>query len=515
MSLTPVTNFGKGTVSTTYNAAATSIVLAAGHGSRFPSTFPYPLVWWDSTDHPDPADDPKREIVTVTARTGDTLTVTRGAEGTGASTKNTAGNIYKVALSITKAMWEYIDTLNLPQTFRGLRLGTNYDNALSTKSTIFSADVIVLNDGEAVHDWENVVTDITASGAQGLDTGTEQNSVWYEQYAIYNGTNKYGCLHRAKDWFLDVDITAGEDATQGIRSNVDNSTVRVAQSFEPVTSGKLMFIDVKLLKVGSPTGNIWFTLEAGAGSPDGTALATSWAFDVSRLLTTATVIRFPFVAPATVAASTRYHIVARGGWTVSGTDYVGWRMDGSAAAYAGGMKQLYDSDTTTWTGDPDDDLWLRAYIERNNVDFSTTVPAGYRYALIGYVYNNSAGNMLRFTQQDREWRLLKPGTDGLVVNETTAANTLVDLRSVLPASPLVTAHFSSTGTGASVAEVAIGDLTATDLEIATAPGQWLALLYSATTSERRYVSGRAPVRYCAAMVDATAGADLYVEGFTW
>ena len=98
---TPVTNFGKATVSTGYSSAATSIVLTTGHGSRFPSTFPYPLTWWNATDYPDPADDPEREIVIVTARKGDTLTVTRAGESTSATNKNTGGKTYKMILSIT------------------------------------------------------------------------------------------------------------------------------------------------------------------------------------------------------------------------------------------------------------------------------------------------------------------------------------------------------------------------------------------------------------------------------
>ena len=103
---TPVTNFGKVTVSTTYGSGDTSIVLTTGHGSRLPSTFPYPLTWWEATTYSDPADDPNKEIVIVTGRTGDTLTVTRAGEGTSASTKNTASKTYKMVLSITKAMWD-------------------------------------------------------------------------------------------------------------------------------------------------------------------------------------------------------------------------------------------------------------------------------------------------------------------------------------------------------------------------------------------------------------------------
>lgn len=105
----PVKNFAKATVSTTYDASATSIVLTSGHGAKFPAPSTdgaFNLVWWNSTDYPDPADDPNVEIVRVTARSTDTLTVTRAQEGTSASTKNTGGKVYKMMLAITKLQWE-------------------------------------------------------------------------------------------------------------------------------------------------------------------------------------------------------------------------------------------------------------------------------------------------------------------------------------------------------------------------------------------------------------------------
>jgi hypothetical protein len=89
-------NFAKATVSTTYDASATSIALTTGHGARFPTAVPFNVVWWNSTDYGDPADDPNREIVRVTAIATDTLTVVRGQEGTSASTKNTSAKTYKM-----------------------------------------------------------------------------------------------------------------------------------------------------------------------------------------------------------------------------------------------------------------------------------------------------------------------------------------------------------------------------------------------------------------------------------
>ena len=89
MAIRNLKNFVKVTVSTGYSDTATSIVLQSGDGAKCPDT-PFLMVWWNVTDYPDPTDDPNAEIVLVTNRSTDTLTVVRQIEGTGASTKNTA-----------------------------------------------------------------------------------------------------------------------------------------------------------------------------------------------------------------------------------------------------------------------------------------------------------------------------------------------------------------------------------------------------------------------------------------
>jgi len=108
--LPPVTNFAKVTLSTGYDSSATTIVLLSGHGSKLPSTFPFPLVWWNATDYGAPEDDPFVEVVSVTNRSGDTLTVVRAQEGTSAVNHNTGGKTYRMVLTLTKAMWDAIRT---------------------------------------------------------------------------------------------------------------------------------------------------------------------------------------------------------------------------------------------------------------------------------------------------------------------------------------------------------------------------------------------------------------------
>lgn len=107
MSLDAVKNFARATVSTGYNATDTIVVLATGQGANLPTPATdgeFNLVWWNGTDYEDPTDDPNVEIVRCTAKSGDTLTVTRAQEGTPGTTKNASGKVYVMLLALTAKM---------------------------------------------------------------------------------------------------------------------------------------------------------------------------------------------------------------------------------------------------------------------------------------------------------------------------------------------------------------------------------------------------------------------------
>jgi len=100
-----VYNLTKVIVSTGYNSTATSIVLNSGQGALLPAQ-PFNLTWWNSTDYPDPSDDPDVEIVRVTGISTDTLTITRATEAVAggvqtAQNHNIAGKTYKMLLGFT------------------------------------------------------------------------------------------------------------------------------------------------------------------------------------------------------------------------------------------------------------------------------------------------------------------------------------------------------------------------------------------------------------------------------
>lgn len=169
MALDPVTNFGKVTVSTGYNAVATSIALSSGHGSRLPqpsSDGAFNLVWWNATDYADPSDDPNREIVRVTARSTDTLTVTRAQESTSASTKNTSGKTYKMVLAITKKMITDIGSLLSLETPTGDIDDSNLDFVFSDEPLL-----LVINAGIYKKDSGWTFSGVTATLSFPVGTG--------------------------------------------------------------------------------------------------------------------------------------------------------------------------------------------------------------------------------------------------------------------------------------------------------------------------------------------------------
>lgn len=145
MALDDLKNFAKVTVSTTYDASATSIVLTTGHGAKLP-TVPFNLTWWDATTYADPSDDPNVEIVRGTALATDTLTVTRAQEGTSASTKNTSSKTYKMLATLTAKSLE----TDLPATYQGLALSgqigssdTITASVVGTTETAFSTSYTI------------------------------------------------------------------------------------------------------------------------------------------------------------------------------------------------------------------------------------------------------------------------------------------------------------------------------------------------------------------------------------
>ena len=178
MALDQVNNFGKSTVTTGYSNSATSIVVT--DGSRFPdpASGNFNVAWWNSTDYFDPSDDPNREIVRVTAKSSNTLTVTRAQEGTSATSKNTTDKTYTMILAPTAKMITDIGT-SLGTKVAGP--GSSTDNAVmrwdgtggyTAQNSVVTVDDTGVMAGASISGSANTITNVPIStGVSGLGAG--------------------------------------------------------------------------------------------------------------------------------------------------------------------------------------------------------------------------------------------------------------------------------------------------------------------------------------------------------
>lgn len=337
----------------------------------------------------------------------------------------------------------------LRQNFRGLRLRTHPDqDVAASKVMLVHADEIQVDDGFRYTDWDNLVADITVSGAGGLDTGSEGASRWYEIYAIRKSSDgtKNLLLHRAPDYSSGAAFTTATDASRALRLATGTATDKLAQGVRLSASAPLHFIKVKLIRTGAVSGRIWFSIQAdSSGNPSGTALATTDKIDASKIATSEQQLLLIFRSPTTPSASpTQYHLVLEGDYTRSDTVNIAWRGV-AAGGYADGSAKEYNG--ATWgAASGVGDFNFDAYILQNST--SVTMPTGYdQKCLIGYVYNDSGSNLNPFFECGRR---VIPLENVAITGVTSTTMVLTDLSTVLPPVPcsVTWAHENTTADSA-------------------------------------------------------------------
>lgn len=361
---------------------------------------------------------------------------TAGSKLVGTSASG-AGDFAEITLGTGLSMSG--STLNaaggLSQSFRGLQLRTHPDSDVAkSKVMLVHADAAVMDDGTQVTSGiDNLVADVTASGAGGLDTGSEGASRWYDVYLIRkssDGTLNL-LLHRTRTYSIDTSFTTAPDVNRKLRLSTSTATDKLAQGLQFASAGPLVAVDVDIFRNNAPTGNAWFTLESdNAGSPSGSVLATSDKVDVSKVSTGSGLVKFVFRTPYSVTASTQYHLVLQGDYTKS--DTIGLALRGLAAGgYSGGSAKEFNG--TSWSAMSGvGDIYFRAYLTLN--DTAITYPTGYNQkCFVGYVYNSSGSDFEPFVQHERAVDFLgSTGTSNSLASVTATSQSLVDMSAWLP-----------------------------------------------------------------------------------
>ena len=377
-----------------------------------------------------------------------------GTTATGAMQSITPGTSTKVLTSAgTGALPTWSQPSNLTQSFRSLTVRTSPNaDVAATTVTLDHADEIVMQDGVSVSDWNDLTANIAVSGAGGLDTGSEGASRWYSIHAIRKSSDgtKNLLLHRAKSYDLDANYTTTNTSLQW---RMATSRTKVAQGIKTTVTGYVPFVDVQLLKNLSPTGNMWLTLETDSGGyPSGTALATSNKQDVSLIAASAQFVRFVFPTPASLTATTQYHIVMQADYTASDTVNLSWYAH-SVGTYTGGQAASFFSGTWGAVGGGGYDFVFKTYVTQN--DTALTMPSGYdQYAQVGWVYNNSSSNFLAMRALDGE---VSVGAASLGTFSTTLS-TLTDLSVIVPPVSVVAKIVASLSGATDISLSAMPDL---------------------------------------------------------
>lgn len=307
---------------------------------------------------------------------------------------------------------------SISQIFHGLHLRTNPDNSLrKSQVAMLALKSACMSDGTRYDDIvvpgtdAPLIADITASGAAGLDTGTEAASVWYSVRLVGKSSTKAKSdlrlvLHREKDYLKDQFFEPADDVSRLLRIATGTATDLLAQGFQTANTGKVEFADVKLTFNNSPTGNMWLEIRSdNAGSPSTTVLATSDKLDVAPFVAggAANTLRFVFRTPATLNSATQYHLVLNADYTRSDTVAIGWRGL-VAGGYANGAAKEFNG--TTWANASGvGDFYFRVFVTRN--DNAITFPAGYdQECKLGFVYNSSGSDFVPFSAHDRKVRYM-------------------------------------------------------------------------------------------------------------
>jgi len=147
-----VKNFVEVEFDTGFDDTDTSVSLVSGDGAKLLGTSEqYNLVVYNSTDYNAPHQDPDVEIIRVTARTDDALTIQRPASGNDyngegssntAKNHNTGGKTYKAIMSITKNTYD-----DLKSAIENMHTGRAVVVASNTAPTAIKASADYVCDG--------------------------------------------------------------------------------------------------------------------------------------------------------------------------------------------------------------------------------------------------------------------------------------------------------------------------------------------------------------------------------
>lgn len=315
--LDPAKNFAIANVLTGYAAGATTIVLQSGLGALLPDPSTdgaFNLVYWNSTDYANPSDDASHEIIRVTARSSDTLTVTRAQEGTTDVAHNTVGKQYKVAMSWTKKMRD--------DTEGGFQSIISYPEVIyNTITSIYTDDIdnMIAQNGGGGGGTIGIYRRNTVEGLRYI--GTTANTIVGS--TLLANTNATSCATIGGYHYVYIGTSI---STCAMRRIAVGSDITSAGSWTTITLSGALFTYTASL-IGYDGTNFWFTdgsttffkaTLSGTTMTQGSSIAVTGSSYTGSARVNSLGIYAPFAgAPLARQATLAGAIVANNVWSVT------------------------------------------------------------------------------------------------------------------------------------------------------------------------------------------------------
>ena len=191
------------------------------------------------------------------------------------------------------------------------------------------------------------------------DNGSNKNLLFKQEAFttfISNATNiTSGFFSTTKSIYYDTNDDGDQTA---------NATRWLSQTFTTLDAINVWKIEVKIFKVGAPTGNVTASIRTtSAGEPIAGNNSVDLAYvnvDKSTLATTpGGFIEFIFSNPIPLDAATQYAITYHGDVATEDSE---WREDASSPTYTGGYRWLSTDTGATWSGNAGVDCMFRVFI---------------------------------------------------------------------------------------------------------------------------------------------------------
>lgn len=272
-------NFAISEVLQGYTLSDTSINTTSGNGAKFPqpsTAGEFNIVWWNFSDYPSPADDPDVEIVRVTARTSDTLTITRGQEGTAASNKNISGKTYRIMLAPTAKMITDIETALdskelLSNKDTDITLSTNSDTKYASQKAVKAYIDTGLGGKQDTLGYtaENVANRGMANGYVPLNASGKIDSQYYGAIAI---TDTYVVASQAAM----LALTLAETGDIAVRTDVNKSFILKGTDYSVLSDWQELLTPTDtVLSVNGQTGVVSISINGLTGATQTFATGTA------------------------------------------------------------------------------------------------------------------------------------------------------------------------------------------------------------------------------------------------